>query len=88
MGLSLDEKMLRVLLFLAGIALFIEGCGRDLSSDTVTTNAEAQISPAGTSSTAFTFADFGLRQPRVPVLLSVGDTIRLDYAFRLASTKS
>jgi polyisoprenoid-binding protein YceI len=229
MSLSLDEKMLRVLLFLAGIALFIEGCGRDRSSDTITSKAEAQIPPApshaalrlattatgnqaryrvreqlvnvdlpsdavgstgavagaiafdsagriipsasrfevqvsgltsdrtrregyvrgllleteqyptvvfaltavrglqlplpqsgsqsfellgnltvkgvtrptawqvsaqfapdtvtGTSSTAFTFADFGLRQPRVPVLLSVAGTIRLDYAFRLAPTK-
>lgn len=42
----------------------------------------------GTSSTAFTFADFELQQPRVPVLLSVADTIRLEYAFRLAPTTS
>jgi polyisoprenoid-binding protein YceI len=56
-----------------------------------TWQVSAQFAPdavTGTSSTAFTFADFGLRQPRVLVLLSVADTIRLDYAFRLAPTKS
>jgi polyisoprenoid-binding protein YceI len=37
----------------------------------------------GLAATAFTFADFGLAQPRVPVVLSVGDTIRLEYDFRL-----
>lgn len=35
----------------------------------------------GTASTAFTFKDFGLDQPRVPVVLSVADTIRLEYDF-------
>lgn len=38
----------------------------------------------GLAATAFTFADFGLAQPRVPVVLSVGDTIRLEYDFTLA----
>lgn len=37
----------------------------------------------GTAQTAFTFAAFGLTQPRVPVVLSVADTIRLEYAFTL-----
>lgn len=41
----------------------------------------------GTSSTAFTFADFSIAQPRVPVLLSVADTIRLEYDFNLAVKK-
>lgn len=35
----------------------------------------------GTASTAFTFADFGMVQPRVMILLSVADTIRLEYSF-------
>jgi polyisoprenoid-binding protein YceI len=35
----------------------------------------------GTATTAFTFKDFGLEQPRVPVVLSVADTIRLEYDF-------
>lgn len=35
----------------------------------------------GTATTAFTFKDLGLEQPRVPVVLSVADTIRLEYDF-------
>ena len=38
---------------------------------------------SGQASTAFTFADFGLNQPRVPIVLSVGDTIRLEYDFTM-----
>jgi hypothetical protein len=79
MSLSLDEKMLRVLLFLAGIALFIEGCGRDRSSDTVTSNAEAQIPPAPSN------AALRLATTR-PTTRQVSG--RLDYAFRLAPTNS
>ncbi|HEX5072982.1 MAG TPA: YceI family protein, partial [Gemmatimonadaceae bacterium] len=33
----------------------------------------------GTATTAFTFKDLGLEQPKVPVVLSVADTIRLEY---------
>jgi len=36
----------------------------------------------GSASTAFTFKDFSLEQPHVPVLLSVADTIKLEYDFR------
>ena len=35
----------------------------------------------GSATTAFTFKDFGLDQPKVPVVLSVADTIRLEYDF-------
>jgi polyisoprenoid-binding protein YceI len=35
----------------------------------------------GTASTSFAFSDFGLSQPRVSLLLSVKDTIRLEYDF-------
>lgn len=35
----------------------------------------------GSAATTFTFDDFQLTQPRVPVLLSVADTIRLEYDF-------
>lgn len=38
----------------------------------------------GTAITAFTFKDFNLDQPHVPVVLSVADTIRLEYDFRFA----
>ena len=37
----------------------------------------------GSAATAFTFSDFNMDQPRVPVLLSVADTIRLEYDFTL-----
>lgn len=39
----------------------------------------------GTAVTAFTFKDFELVQPRVPVVLSVADTIKLEYDFRLVA---
>jgi polyisoprenoid-binding protein YceI len=38
----------------------------------------------GSASTTFAFADFGLTQPRVPVVLSVADSITLEYTFALA----
>jgi polyisoprenoid-binding protein YceI len=36
----------------------------------------------GQATTAFTFKDFSLNQPSVPVVLSVNDTIKLEYDFR------
>ncbi len=38
---------------------------------------------SGTASTSFTFGDFGLAKPRIAMLLSVADTIRLEYDFHL-----
>lgn len=35
----------------------------------------------GTAATRFTFTDFSLTQPRVPIVLSVADTIGLEYDF-------
>jgi polyisoprenoid-binding protein YceI len=49
----------------------------------VTARAEGQ-DVVGSATTAFTFRDFGLEQPRVPVVLSVADTIKLEYDFHLA----
>jgi len=46
----------------------------------------AQFEPGrivGSAATAFTFADIQIEQPRVPVLLSVADTIRLEINFNL-----
>ena len=37
----------------------------------------------GSASTAFTFDDMQLEQPRVPVLLSVADTIKFEIDFNL-----
>jgi polyisoprenoid-binding protein YceI len=42
---------------------------------------DGQIS--GSAATSFTFDDFQMEQPRVPVLLSVADTIRLELDFNL-----
>ena len=42
---------------------------------------------AGSASTAFTFDDMQLEQPRVPVLLSVADTIKLEIDFNLIQQK-
>ncbi|MDB4884292.1 MAG: YceI family protein [Gemmatimonadetes bacterium] len=49
----------------------------------VTAHADGQ-DVAGTATTAFTFKDINLDQPRVPVVLSVADTIKLEYDFRFA----
>ena len=38
---------------------------------------------SGTTATAFTFSDFQLEQPKVRIVLSVADTIALEYDFRL-----
>ena len=38
----------------------------------------------GTATTAFTFKDFALDQPKVSVVLSVSDTIKLEYDFRFS----
>lgn len=42
---------------------------------------------AGSASTAFTFDDLQLEQPRVPVLLSVADTIKLEIDFNLVAQR-
>ena len=41
----------------------------------------------GTAVTTFPFSDFGLTQPRVPVVLSVADSIKLEYTFSLVPKK-
>ncbi|MEO5511939.1 MAG: YceI family protein [Longimicrobiales bacterium] len=49
---------------------------------TVTARATAD-SYTGTAKTSFVFADFKMTRPRVPVVLSVNDTIQLEYDFKL-----
>jgi polyisoprenoid-binding protein YceI len=47
-------------------------------------NAEAKNGQVtGSASTGFTFSDFNIEQPRVPIVLSVADTIKLEYDFTL-----
>jgi polyisoprenoid-binding protein YceI len=38
---------------------------------------------SGAAATSFLFSDFSLNQPRVPVVLSVADSIKLEYTFSL-----
>jgi polyisoprenoid-binding protein YceI len=57
-----------------------------------TWNVTAQFRPNGfngKASTSFTFKDFAIEQPRVPVVLSVADTIKLelDFAMQTAGKK-
>ena len=42
---------------------------------------------SGSAATAFTFASFAIDQPRVPVVLSVGDTIKLEMDFSMIPKK-
>jgi polyisoprenoid-binding protein YceI len=52
-----------------------------------TWKVNAKYSPTsvtGSAATSFTFAEFEIAQPKVPILLSVSDTIRLEYDFNFA----
>lgn len=50
----------------------------------VTARAEGR-DVVGQATTAFTFKDFSLEQPRVPIVMSVADTVRLEYDFRFTA---
>lgn len=52
----------------------------------VTARAEG-ADVVGTAKTSFTFKDFSLDQPRVPIVLSVADTLRLEYDFRFTPAR-
>jgi polyisoprenoid-binding protein YceI len=62
--------------------LTVHGVTKSVTWD-VTATATDGNDLAGTATTSFTFADFGLTQPRVPVVLSVEDTIKLELDFHL-----
>lgn len=47
------------------------------------TARQANGQVTGSASTKFTFTDFAINPPKVPVLLSVADTIALEYDFTL-----
>lgn len=51
---------------------------------------DAQFAPdriTGAATTSFTFADYGIEQPRVPVVLSVDETIKLELDFTLVPAR-
>lgn len=55
-----------------------------------TWKVKAQFQPSrviGSGYTLFTFSDVQLEQPKVPVILSLADTIRLEYDFTLERAK-
>ncbi|MGE0354131.1 MAG: YceI family protein [Gemmatimonadales bacterium] len=61
--------------------LTIHGVTRETTWDVL-----ARATPggfAGSASTAFRFEDFGMEQPRVAIVLSVKDSIALEYDFNL-----
>ena len=62
--------------------LTVHGVTKSVTWDVTATAADGK-DLTGTAMTSFTFADFGLTQPRVPVVLSVEDTIKLELDFHL-----
>lgn len=66
--------------------LTIKGVSRPTTWNAVAHFDQGTIS--GTAATAFTFDDMQLPQPRVPIVLSVADTIHLEYDFRLAPAEA
>ena len=61
--------------------LTVRGVTRPTTWDVTAVYRDGRVT--GTARTAFTFGEFGLTQPKVPVVLSVADTIRLEYDFTL-----
>ena len=68
--------------------LTVRGVTRPTTWRVTAQQANGQVT--GSASTRFTFTDFAIEPPNVPVLLSVADTIALEYDFALtkdAATK-
>jgi polyisoprenoid-binding protein YceI len=65
--------------------LAVRGVTRPTTWHVTAQAANGQVT--GKAFTQFTFADFAIDQPRVPVLLSVADSIKLEYDFTLVPKK-
>ena len=61
--------------------LTVKGVTRPTTWNVTATVAGDQLT--GTAATAFTFEQFQLTQPKVRIVLSVNDTIRLEYDFTM-----
>lgn len=61
--------------------LTVKGATRPATWDVTALVAGDKLT--GTAATAFTFDDYKISQPKVSVLLSVADTIRLEYEFAM-----
>lgn len=59
--------------------LTVRGVSRPTTWEVTADFSDARVT--GRATTRFTFEEFELRQPRVPIVLSVSDTIRLEYDF-------
>jgi polyisoprenoid-binding protein YceI len=66
--------------------LTIHGVTRPTTWTANATFADSVVT--GKATTKFTFADFQLTQPKVPIVLSVADTIALEYDFKLLRAKA
>jgi polyisoprenoid-binding protein YceI len=64
--------------------LTIRGVSRPTRWSVTASFEQGRVS--GSAATAFTFDDFGLTRPRVPIVASVADTIRLEYDFMLIAS--
>ncbi len=65
--------------------LTVRGITRPTTWRVTATPGAAEVK--GSASTSFTFADFNITQPRVPVVLSVADTIKLEHDFNLSYSR-
>lgn len=65
--------------------LTVHGVTRPTTWSANATFADSVVT--GRATTKFTFADFQLTQPKVPIVLSVADTIALEYDFKLLRAK-
>jgi len=61
----------------------VHGVTKPITWDVTATAASGTY--RGKATTAFTFEDFGMTKPRVAMVLSVVDTIRLEYDFKLVT---
>jgi polyisoprenoid-binding protein YceI len=61
--------------------LTVRGVTRPTTWRVTATQKDGRVT--GTASTKFTFTDFDLPRPRVPIVLSVADSIGLEYDFTL-----
>jgi polyisoprenoid-binding protein YceI len=61
--------------------LTVKGVTKPVTWDVTVKQAMPEVT--GTATTSFAFSDFGLDVPKLAMLLSVRDTIRLEYDFRL-----
>jgi polyisoprenoid-binding protein YceI len=66
--------------------LTVRGVTRPTTWKVTAKQVEGRVT--GSASTRFTFADFSIDPPRVPVVLSVADTIALEYDFTLTRDAS